>query len=179
VERGKRKSSLLALMAAAMRGKGYEVLILDGDASNPGGVARLLPGRRTPRPLIEFFGGRKRVTCPVDDPSPLTRTDDPQPIPEKNIDLSEIPAEYFIDDQGILIFQVGKIRESCEGCDGPMSKVTRDFIVKGDWVTLVDLEAGIEHFGRGVEKQIDIVLVVVDPTLESIFNRRESGQVVS
>jgi CO dehydrogenase maturation factor len=34
-------------------------------------------------------------------------------------------------------------------------------------VTLIDVEAGIEHFGRGVEKNVDIVLTIVDPTFES------------
>jgi CO dehydrogenase maturation factor len=30
------------------------------------------------------------------------------------------------------------------------------------------VEAGIEHFGRGIEKYVDAVLVIVDPTFESI-----------
>lgn len=50
-----------------------------------------------------------------------------------------------------------------------MSKVTRDFIVKGEQVTLIDIEAGLEHFGRGVEKNIDVVLVLNDPTFESFL----------
>lgn len=105
--------------------------------------------KRSPKPLIEFFGGRTRVECPVDNPAPLTRKDDTLPITERNIDLDEIPSEYFFQKEGIVLFQVGKIKEACEGCDGPMSKVTRDFIVKGGQVTLIDIEAGLEHFGRG------------------------------
>jgi CO dehydrogenase maturation factor len=45
----------------------------------------------------------------------------------------------------------------------------RDFIVKGEQVTLIDIEAGLEHFGRGVERNIDIVLIVSDPTFESFL----------
>jgi CO dehydrogenase maturation factor len=145
-------------------------LVLDGDASNPGGLARLLLGLKDgPKPLIEFFGGRKKVACPVDNPEPLTREGDTSPVTEKKIELTEIPSEYFIREEDMVLFQVGKIREACEGCDGPMSKVTRDFIVKGDQVTLIDVEAGIEHFGRGVERNIDIVIVIVDPTYESFM----------
>lgn len=48
-----------------------------------------------------------------------------------------------------------------------MSKVNRDFVVKGDYVTLIDVEAGIEHFGRGVETNVDIVIVIADPIYES------------
>jgi CO dehydrogenase maturation factor len=167
---GSGKSSIVVLMANVLSDKGYKVLALDGDASNPGGLARLLLGlKKGPKPLIEFFGGRARVECPVDNPAPLTREGDASSLMEKNIDMAEIPQEYFVKKGDIALLQVGKIREACEGCDGPMSKVTRDFIVKGEQVTLVDVEAGVEHFGRGVERNIDIVFVVVDPTYESFM----------
>ncbi|MEJ2688647.1 MAG: adenylyl-sulfate kinase [Deltaproteobacteria bacterium] len=167
---GSGKSSIVALLANALSAMGYQIMVLDGDASNPGGLARLLFGlQKGPKPLIEFFGGREKVECPVDNPAPLTRLGDRISIAENNLDLSEIPAEYFLEKEGTLLFQVGKIERSCEGCDGPMSKVTRDFILRGDRVTLIDVEAGIEHFGRGVEKNVDAVLVVIDPTYESIL----------
>ena len=164
------KSSVISLMAHILRDETYRVLVLDGDASNPGGVARLMFGStQGPKPLIRFFGGREKVECPVDDPAPLTRINDPVPITEKNIDLAEIPPEYFMEKENILLFQVGKIEKFCEGCDGPMSKVTRDFIVKGQHVQLIDVEAGIEHFGRGVEQNVDLILIVTDPTFESLM----------
>jgi CO dehydrogenase maturation factor len=167
---GSGKSSIVALLANALSARGYKVMVLDGDASNPGGLARLMFGTKTgPKPLIEFFGGREKVECPVDNPAPLTRMGDMVSIAENNMDLAEIPTEYFLEKDGTLLFQVGKIERSCEGCDGPMSKVTRDFILRGDRVTLIDVEAGIEHFGRGVEKNVDVVLVVADPTYESIL----------
>lgn len=164
------KSSIVAMMAHILRDEQYKVMVLDGDASNPGGLARLIFGAtKGPKSLISFFGGREKVECPVDNPTPLTRINDTVPIPEKNIDLAEIPSEYFLEKENILLFQVGKIEKSCEGCHGPMSKVTRDFIVRGDQVLLIDVEAGIEHFGRGVEQNVDVILVVADPTFESLL----------
>jgi CO dehydrogenase maturation factor len=162
------KSSFVTLMSHILHDRGYKVVVLDGDASNPGGLARLMFGLKSgPEPLIEFFGGRGRVECPVDDPEPLTRVNEASPVTEEQIALSEIPPEYSVERGGIVLFQAGKIEEAYEGCDGPMSKVNRDFIVKGDYVTLIDVEAGIEHFGRGVERNVDIVIVVADPTFES------------
>jgi CO dehydrogenase maturation factor len=112
------------------------------------------------------FLEEKKVICPVDDPSPLTRRDDLLPINEAAIKLSEIPKQYSLKKKNLTLFQIGKIQE---GCDGPKSKVARDFILEGDAVTLIDVEAGIEHYGRGIEKNVDIVIVVVDPTFESIL----------
>jgi CO dehydrogenase maturation factor len=164
------KSSVVSLMAHVLQDETYKVIVLDGDASNPGGLARLMFGTsQGPTPLIHFFGGREKVECPVDNPAPLTRINDTIPITEKNMDLAEIPPEYFMEKENILLFQIGKIEEFREGCDGPMSKVTRDFIVKGQYVQLIDVEAGIEHFGRGVEQNVDLILVVVDPTFESLL----------
>ena len=167
---GSGKSSIVALMATILRDKGYEVLALDGDGSNPGGLSRLMFGLRGgPKPLIEFFGGREKVTCPVDDPSPLTRVGDLSSVTKKAIHLDEIPPEYFVRKEGIALLQTGKIESAYEGCDGPMSKVTRDFVTSGEQVTLIDVEAGVEHFGRGVEKNVDIILTIVDPTFESFL----------
>jgi CO dehydrogenase maturation factor len=165
---GSGKSSTITLLAHFLELRDYNVILLDGDASNPGGLKRLIAGdTEAPRPLIDYFGGREKVTCPVDDPSPLLRVDTASPVIELHLNPEEIPTEYYIRDNNIRLFQVGKIEQPNEGCDGPMSKVSRDFIVEGPYVTLIDMEAGIEHFGRGIEKNVDVVLVIVDPTFES------------
>ena len=169
---GSGKSTIVALMAEVLQKRGYETLVLDGDASNPEGLIRLIFGlgvKNEPKPLLEFFGGLDVVTCPVDDPSPLTRTDDSVPVPKKRIDIArEIPSEYYIKKRGISLFQAGKIEAYGQGCDGPVEKVVRDFMVQGEWVSLIDMKAGIEHFGRKIPDTMDMILVVLDPTLESV-----------
>jgi CO dehydrogenase maturation factor len=168
---GSGKSTIVALMADVLQKREYETLVLDGDASNPEGLIRLMFGlgvNNEPKPLLEFFGGLDVVTCPVDDPLPLTRTDDLVPVPEKRIDIREIPPEYSIKKRGISLFQAGKIETYGQGCDGPVEKVVRDFMVQGEWVSLIDMKAGIEHFGRKIPDTMDMILIVLDPTLESI-----------
>jgi len=169
---GSGKSTIVALMADILQKREYKTLVLDGDASNPEGLIRLIFGlgvNSEPKPLLEFFGGLDVVTCPVDDPSPLARIDDQVPVPEKRIDITrEIPPEYYIEKRGISLFQAGKIETYGQGCDGPVEKVVRDFMVQGEWVSLIDMKAGIEHFGRKIPDTMDMILVVLDPTLESV-----------
>lgn len=166
---GSGKSSIVTLMAQVLEKKGYPVILIDGDASNPVGLLRLVTGGTVrPLPLIEFFGGREMVLCPVDDPAPLTRIDGSRALIDEPIQIDEIPSCYYIRDNNLVFFQVGKIKKAYEGCDGPMSKITRDFIVEGDFITLIDVEAGVEHFGRGIEKNVDAVLIVVNPVFESL-----------
>jgi CO dehydrogenase maturation factor len=169
---GSGKSTLVAVMATVLQRKAYEVMVLDGDASNPEGLVRLLFGlgvEGEPKPLIEFFGGIDTVTCPVDDPSPLTRINDSNPVPENRIDFSkEISSEYYLQKGSTTLLQVGKIASYGQGCDGPLEKVVRDFMVEGDAVNLIDMKAGIEHFGRKIPDRMDIILGVLDYTLESV-----------
>ena len=169
---GSGKSTLVALMATILQRKTYEVMVLDGDASNPEGLIRLLFGlgvEGEPKPLIEFFGGIDAVTCPVDDPSPLTRINDQKPVPEKRIDVfKEIEPEFYLQNGSITLFQAGKIEAYGQGCDGPLEKVVRDFMVTGDAVNLIDMKAGIEHFGRRIPDRMDVILGVLDYTLESV-----------
>ena len=169
---GSGKSTLVALMTTILQRKGYEVMVLDGDASNPEGLVRLMFGTGVegePKPLIEFFGGIDTVTCPVDDPSPLTRINDSNPVPENRIDVfKEISSEYYLQKGSTTLLQAGKIETYGQGCDGPLEKVVRDFMVEGDAVNLIDMKAGIEHFGRKIPDRMDVILGVLDYTLESV-----------
>jgi CO dehydrogenase maturation factor len=169
---GSGKSTLIALLALALERRGYPVVVLDGDASNPEGLVRLLFGKgeqAEPRPLIEFFGGISRVTCPVDEPAALTRVGDWDPVPARPISLArEIPPEFYLEKGGLRFLQAGKIESYGQGCDGPIEKVVRDFLVEDDVVSLIDEKAGIEHFGRRIPDRMDIVLGVLDCTRESV-----------
>ena len=159
---GSGKSTFVTLMARVLREKGYRVHVLDGDASNPG-LYRMLGFEKAPEPLIDFYGGKffsgGKVTCPVDDPTPLQRGE---------INLDELPRKYFVKSGGLTFFRVGKIESALEGCSGPESKVVRDFKIPGDHVTLIDLVAGVEHFARGVEINVDGVIAIIDPTSTSL-----------
>ena len=177
---GSGKSTLVALMATILQHKTYEVLVLDGDASNPEGLIRLMFGlgvEGEPKPLIEFFGGIDAVTCPVDDPSPLTRINDSDPIPEKRLDIfKEVSSEYYLQKGKMILLQTGKIETYGQGCDGPLEKVVRDFMVEGDAVNLIDMKAGIEHFGRKIPDRMDVIIGVLDYTLESVSISRRMAQ---
>jgi len=159
-------------MTRVLRDKGYSVHVVDGDASNPG-LWWMLGFDEGPKPLIDFYGGKffsgGKVTCPVDDPTPLERGE---------IGLDEIPHEYFVENEGVTFFRVGKIESVFEGCDGPESKVVRDFRISGNHVTLVDLTAGLEHFARGVEINADGVVAIVDPTSTSLELARKAKDMV-
>ncbi len=165
---GSGKSTVTVLLAEVLRDRGYDVCVLDADSTNIG-IHQALGLDKLPTSLMDYFGGTVfsggLVTCPVDDPTPL---------PGADIFLDELPSKYYAQSQGGIFFLVaGKIgnKGPGAGCDGPISKITRDLKILGigDYpVTLVDLKAGLEDPARGVITSLDWAIVVVDPTNASI-----------
>ena len=162
------KSTITVLLAKVLREHGYTVYILDADSTNIG-LHRALGFDKSPVSLIDYFGGTifsgGLVTCPVDDPTPL---------PGAEIFLDKLPNKYYVQDQKeIFLLVAGKIGDKGPGagCDGPISKITRDLKIygAGDYpITLIDLKAGLEDPARGVITSLDWAIVVVDPTNASI-----------
>jgi len=165
---GSGKSTVTVLLANEMRERGYRVLVVDSDESNPG-LYRMLGFSQRPVPLLELVGGKKNVF-------PTFRDEAVAPsesvLTREMVRIADIPAEYVAESDGIRLVCIGKILQSLEGCACPMGALSREFLkrlhLQEDEVALVDMEAGIEHFGRGVEASIDGVLVVVEPSYDSV-----------
>jgi CO dehydrogenase maturation factor len=159
---GSGKSTIAALLASEARLRGYRVLVVDSDESNSG-LFQMLGFDYPPVPLMELVGGKNSLKQKMSQPSVLSET---------QIATAHIPEQYLLQKNGLRLVTIGKILQSLEGCACPMGVLSREFLKKltleKDEVAIVDMEAGVEHFGRGVETSIDSVLVVVEPPLESI-----------
>jgi CO dehydrogenase nickel-insertion accessory protein CooC1 len=165
---GSGKSTCTVLLAKALTTAGYEVCVVDADSTNEG-LPQALGADHTPVPLLDWFGGTVfsggPVTCPVDDPVPMVGA---------HLTPGQLPAKFVGQTpEGIRVFLAGKIGPlgPGAGCDGPMTKIARDFAfdTKGAApVTLVDFKAGVEDASRGVITSLDWVIVVMDPSYAGV-----------
>jgi CO dehydrogenase maturation factor len=159
---GSGKSTVVALLASEARLRGYRVLVVDSDESNSG-LFQMLGFDYPPVPLMELVGGKNSLKQKMGQPSVLSET---------RIATAHIPEQYLLQKNGLRLVTIGKIMQSLEGCACPMGVLSREFLKKltltEDELAIVDMEAGVEHFGRGVETSIDSVLIVVEPPLESV-----------
>ena len=93
-------------------------------------------------------------------------------LTQDEIQTRDLPSQYVVERDRVRLVCVGKILQSLEGCACPMGALSREFLkrlsLQGDEVALVDMEAGIEHFGRGVETGVDSVLAVIEPSFDSL-----------
>jgi CO dehydrogenase maturation factor len=117
-----------------------------------------------PVPLMALVGGKESIKAKMSQPSILS---------EREITLKQIPSPYMIKKNGLCLISVGKIHQALEGCACPMGALSREFLKKlrlnDNEIAIVDMEAGIEHFGRGIDASLDAILLVVGPSFESIL----------
>jgi len=168
---GSGKSVLVRLLADGLRNRGRRVLVVDSDESNTG-LERMLGFDSRCRPLIDLLGGKQKLEQEIIARVKAGETEETVQLIKEEMPIANIPPEYILQKDGIKLVIVGKILMALEGCACPMSIVSRSFLKKlrleADEVAIVDLEAGVEHFGRGVETSVDCVLVVVEPSVDSL-----------
>ncbi len=169
---GSGKSVLARLLAGGLRDRGRRVLIVDADESNTG-LHRMLGFDKAPRPLIELLGGKMKIEKEIEKRILAGESEMSVQLIRTEMGIADLPPEYIaVTPDGIRLVMVGKILMALEGCACPMGIVGRSFLkalrLAPDEVAVVDLEAGVEHFGRGVETSMDCALVVVEPSIDSL-----------
>lgn len=165
---GSGKSTVTTLIARGLKALGYRVLLVDADESNIG-IDRLL-GLKPPVSLIDNMGGKKELQKKMMASFPKGKS---LKLFDKRWGIEDIPNNCMVETDGIKLMIIGKIHQFGEGCACPMGAVSKAFLTNlstGDNdAVVVDTEAGVEHFGRGVETGCDMILDVVDPTYESFL----------
>ncbi len=72
---------------------------------------------------------------------------------------------------GVKLLVLGAMKVGGEGCYCPENVMLKSMLRKisfRDEIVIVDMEAGVEHLGRSTARNIDILLVVVEPGSRSI-----------
>lgn len=89
-----------------------------------------------------------------------------------NPKVSDIPEKFMVEQDGVRLIVMGMVKRGGRGCACPENaflKVLLSHVLLGpDEDVIVDMEAGLEHLGRGTVSAVDGLAVVVEPTLRSI-----------
>jgi CO dehydrogenase maturation factor len=173
---GSGKSTLVTLIANKLIETGT-VLVVDADESNLGLAAML--GLEPPRLTIMGYLGGKPVVGKKLLESIQGKNNENLRLFEERMNIDGLPSELLSVSGPLRLARVGKIEHSMEGCACPMGATARAFLKRlsvgeGEWV-LVDTEAGIEHFGRGLLEGSDYVVFVVDPSNEGVILARKAS----
>jgi CO dehydrogenase maturation factor len=161
---GTGKTFLAGTLAARFAADGHRVIAIDADPS-PNlaltlGLSLEMAGEIVPvaenEQLIKLktgtdYSGVFRLTFTVDD------------IIEKHA----VPTP-----SGVHLMVMGTVKSMGSGCTCPAHSVVRALLrhlmVERDEVVILDMDAGIEHLGRGTAEHVDTMLVVTDANRKSL-----------
>jgi len=86
--------------------------------------------------------------------------------------VDDLPEKYSLQHDGIRLMVMGRVKKGGTGCYCPENALLQallvHLLVARDEVVILDMEAGIEHLGRGTAKAVDKLIVVVEPGRRSI-----------
>ena len=159
------KSTLAAILAHLARKDGKTVLAVDADPDANLAFALGIPENERSRivpisqrtELIEERTGAK-----------LKQFGQIFKLNPHVADVADLCGYRF---QGINLLVLGAIEAGGSGCACPENVFLKNLLshivlVSGEFV-IADMEAGIEHLGRGTARGVDLMLVVVEPTIQS------------
>ena len=94
-----------------------------------------------------------------------------------NPKVSDLPEKLSVDVDGVKLMVLGGVKAAEGGCICPQSVLLKvlvtHLILARDEVVVLDMEAGLEHLGRGTARAVDRMIVVVEPGSRSIETARQ------
>lgn len=160
------KTTLASLLARLYAAEGNTVLAIDANPDANLAMALGLPQeearRITPiaemKELIEERTGAKPGTA--------------APYFKLNPRVDDIPERFSARTDGIRLLIMGTVKTGGSGCMCPESALLRNLmnhlLLRESDVVVMDMDAGVEHLGRGTARAVDAFIIVVEPGRRSI-----------
>ena len=86
--------------------------------------------------------------------------------------VDDIPERFSAEWRGVRLLVMGAIKGGGTGCACPESallkNLVRHLLLQRSEVIILDMEAGIEHLGRGTAGAVDAMIIVVEPGQRSL-----------
>ena len=155
------KTTLAGVMARVLAERGYKVLAIDADpdanlASAIGIDQEKLDSVRPLALMTEFIEERTN-----------TKKGTYGSFFKLNPRVDDIPERFAVEKDGIKLVILGNIQQGGGGCFCPENVLLKSLLsyifIERDESVIVDMEAGLEHLGRGTTEYVDALIVVVEP----------------
>lgn len=156
------KTTIMALLAREFKQRGKDVLMIDADPSPH--MAETLGIRNAGE--VTPIADMTRLLAERSGKTPGS------PFYQLNPDVNDLLDDFMLKQDGYKLMVLGAIQVAEGGCACPENHVLRKMLKKmllsADEVVLLDMEAGVEHLGRGTVAGVDHLLIVVIPSKSSI-----------
>ncbi|MFC2005227.1 AAA family ATPase [Chloroflexota bacterium] len=158
------KTLLASLLAKIFADSGYSVIAIDADPDANLAATLGFPAPEKITPISEMSDLIEERTG--------ARPGQSAPYFKLNPKVDDIPEKYAMKQNGIRLMRMGRIKKGGTGCYCPenalLQTLLSHLLVARNEVVILDMEAGIEHLGRGTAVAVDKLIVVVEPGRRSI-----------
>jgi CO dehydrogenase maturation factor len=159
---GTGKTTISAGFATYFSGKGKRVVVIDADPDTNLQITLGIKGEITPLSEMKSLIYERTGVDP----------ENPSPVFKLNPKVDDIPEKFFLKSGNILFGIMGAVKGAGLGCYCPenafLQALLRHLVLATDDVLILDMEAGIEHFGRGTIAGIDWLIIVTEPGQKSV-----------
>ncbi|MBU1061651.1 MAG: AAA family ATPase [Candidatus Omnitrophica bacterium] len=157
---GAGKTSIAAGLAIIFKRKGNKVIAIDADPDANLATALGISGEARPSPISEL----KKIIA--------ERTGEVGAFFKLNPKVDDIPDKFSLLHDNIRLIEMGTVKKGGAGCVCPESAFLKALLshifLNRDEIVIVDMEAGVEHLGRGTAQAVDKFIIVVEPNITSI-----------
>lgn len=165
------KTTFAAMISRLFAEEGYSVLGVDADPD-----ANLALALGFPKELIDEIVPISEMKSLVAERTASTPGSFGTMF-KMNPKVSDIPERYCKEYNGVKVLTMGTVDTGGSGCVCPehvlLKTLTSHLILGNKDVIVMDMEAGIEHLGRGTAKYVDAFIVVVEPGERSLQTYRK------
>ncbi len=160
------KTTFAAMLSRIYVEEGYRVLAVDADPDPNLALALGLPKERIDE-IVPISEMKKLVAERTSSTSESFGK-----MFKMNPKVDDIPEKYCFKYNGVNILTMGTVDMGGMGCFCPenvlLKKLTSHLILQNKDIVIMDMEAGIEHLGRGTATGVDAFIVVVEPGIRSL-----------
>ena len=89
-----------------------------------------------------------------------------------NPHVADIPEAFSVEYEGVKLLTMGTVPKGGGGCvcseHTLVKRLIQNLLVTREEVVILDMEAGVEHLGRGTAEYVDALLIVIEPGRRSL-----------
>ncbi|MDP2911754.1 MAG: AAA family ATPase [Candidatus Omnitrophota bacterium] len=154
------KTSVAAGLVLLFKNQGKKVIAIDADPDANLASTLGFSASERPAPISEL----KKII--------LERTGEVGAFFKLNPKVDDIPDKFSAKHGNVTLIEMGTVKKGGSGCVCPESAFLKALLshifLNRDEVVIVDMEAGIEHLGRGTAQSVEKFLIVVEPNNTSL-----------
>ena len=155
------KTTLAGVLARILAHQGRKVLAIDADPDS-----NLASALGLPKEALAKLSPIASMTAMIEERTGAQKGSYGTMF-KLNPKVDDLPDDMGVTHEGVKLLLLGCIPQGGGGCFCPenvlLKNLVRHLLVQREEVLIIDMEAGLEHLGRGSTGYVDALIIVVEP----------------